>query len=62
MPKIKVDQNLCIGCGTCVSLCPGSFKMNGNGKSEPIEPPKDPEEKLKEAVDACPVGAISIKE
>jgi len=61
MPDVKVDQNLCIGCGSCVSLCPDSFKLNEEThKSEPINPPKDPEEKLKEAADACPVKAISI--
>jgi len=62
MAKIKVDQNLCIGCGTCVSLCPKSFKLNEQThKSEPIDPPGDPEEKIKEAVEACPVSAISIE-
>jgi ferredoxin len=61
MPKVKVDQNLCIGCGTCISLCPESFKMNDDHKSEPINPPGDPEDKLQEAVQSCPVGAISIE-
>lgn len=61
MPKIKVDENLCIGCGTCVSLCPQSFKMNERHKSEPIEPPGDPVEKIQEAVEACPAQAISLE-
>ena len=59
--KVKVDQNLCIGCGTCVSLCPKSFKLNDDHKAEPINPPGDPEEKLQEAAQSCPVGAISVE-
>ncbi|MCX6806680.1 MAG: ferredoxin [Candidatus Berkelbacteria bacterium] len=61
--KISVDENLCIGCGACVNTCPQSFKMNQEKhKSEPINPPGDPEEKIKEAKDNCPAGAIKIEE
>jgi len=61
MTKVKVDQNLCIGCGTCVSLCPKSFTLNKKThKSEPIEPAGDPEAKIKEAAESCPVSAISV--
>ena len=31
--KIKVDQNLCIGCGLCVSLCPMENISMKNGKA-----------------------------
>ena len=61
MKKITVDQNLCIGCGTCISICPKSFTLNEEThKSEPINPPQDSEEKLNEAAESCPVSAISI--
>ncbi|NCA94104.1 MAG: ferredoxin, partial [Sphingobacteriia bacterium] len=34
MPKAKVDENLCIGCGTCEAVCPGVFKIDPEkGKS-----------------------------
>lgn len=26
--KIKVDQNLCIGCGLCCGICDEVFRMN----------------------------------
>ncbi len=30
-----VDQNKCIGCGTCVAICPvGAIKFNDAGKAE----------------------------
>ena len=62
MPKkIKVDEEKCIGCGTCVAVAPKSFKLNDDGKSEPVEPPGDDESTLEEAVESCPVDAISLK-
>ena len=35
MSKPKVNQELCIGCGTCEALCPEMFKVE-NGKSQVI--------------------------
>lgn len=58
--KITVDKDLCIGCGTCVVLAPKTFKLGKDGKSEVIEPPGDKEEKIREAVDSCPVDALEL--
>jgi len=59
MARPVVDQEKCIGCGTCVALCPEVFDLNKEGKSYV----KNPEGKcnLKEVVEACPAGAISIE-
>jgi len=56
--KVKVDKNICIGCGTCVVIAPKSFKLGDDGKAEIVEPQEDSKEKIKEAVDSCPVSAI----
>jgi len=56
--KIDIDKDLCIGCGTCVSIAPKSFKLTDDGKVEVIEPQEDDEAKIKEAIDSCPVSAI----
>ena len=55
---IKVDQNTCIGCGACVSLCPKAFKLNEQGKSEPID--QSETDCAKKAAESCPVQAISV--
>jgi ferredoxin len=56
--KVKVDKNICIGCGTCVVIAPKSFKLGDDCKAEIVEPQEDNKEKIKEAVDSCPVSAI----
>lgn len=56
---IKVDKELCIGCGACVALCPDSFKLNNEGKSEAIS--QDNLECAKKAAESCPVQAISVE-
>ena len=32
--KAYVDQDTCIGCGLCASVCPEVFEMNDEGKAE----------------------------
>jgi len=63
--KVTVDQDTCIGDAICASLCPDVFEMNDEGKAQPIVEVIEDENLYncaKEAMEACPVGAISIEE
>lgn len=56
---IKVNEDLCIGCGACESMCPKVFKVE-DGKSKVIsENCENCGCESEEVVDACPVSAIS---
>lgn len=55
---IKVDQEICIGCGTCAGLCPETFQIREDGKAEAIS--QDSSDCAKNAAEACPVDAISV--
>lgn len=55
---LKVDKNKCLGCGTCVALCPKVFKIGNDGKAEVFNEKGDTEENIQTAIDSCPVGAI----
>jgi len=56
---ITVNQETCIGCGTCAALCPQTFKINDGGKSEVIN--QDDAECAKGAAASCPVQAITVE-
>ncbi|MDD3285427.1 MAG: ferredoxin [Patescibacteria group bacterium] len=55
---IKVDQEKCIGCGLCAGICPETFQMNAEGKSEPVS--QEVSNCAQNAGASCPVGAISL--
>jgi ferredoxin len=61
MQTVAVDKNKCLGCGTCVALVPELFKMGTDMKAEVIveKITSVSDEKIKEAVNACPSQAIS---
>ncbi len=76
--KIVHDREACIGCGACASVCPSSWEMNSDGKSDLINAKKN-EEGLEvlgsvnepltngfncnnEAAESCPVNCIHIYE
>lgn len=60
MKRVCVDQNKCIGCGACVAINPENFDFNDDGLSEVKD--ENPVDKTIEAVEACPVFAISIED
>jgi len=62
MTKIKLDQDKCIGCNTCPLMDPDHFEMDTTTYKAKIK--KQTEEitdTTKSAIEACPVGAITIE-
>ena len=59
--KVKIDADLCTACELCTTSVPEVFQM-GDEVAEVIvdEVPSDKEADTKEAVEDCPVDAISI--
>ncbi len=62
--KVKVVDNLCIGCGACAALVPDEFDINDNGIAYALNSKvKDNNKDLvKDAKENCPTGAISVEE
>lgn len=58
----KVDKEKCVGCGACIALCPTVFTMGNDGKSNVVKCDGASEDEIQQAVDACPVQAISWEE
>jgi ferredoxin len=58
-----VDQDLCTGCGLCPDTCPEVFELDGDKARVKVEiVPPQVEASCREAMDGCPVAAISIEE
>ncbi|MGE4554791.1 MAG: ferredoxin [Candidatus Paceibacterota bacterium] len=60
--KVFIDEELCVGCGMCASLCPEVFEIK-EGKShvkEGVSLEKN-ENCIEKAIENCPVEAISKK-
>lgn len=59
MEKVKLNEDMCIGCGMCVSEAPNNFtfdETHAKVTNEEVTP------EAKNAADFCPVGAITIEE
>lgn len=58
--KVKVDPDLCIACGACISLAPEVYDWDDDGKAQSIvdEVPDDMESEAREALESCPTEAI----
>lgn len=58
--RAHVDQDLCISCGLCISICDEVFHWNDDEKAEAIEEdvPAELEEDVREAIESCPTDAI----
>lgn len=56
--NLYVDEDVCIGCELCVNTVPGVFRMKADNVAEVHDPAGDSEDKIQEAIDACPVSCI----
>lgn len=69
MAKIKIEREKCIGCGSCVAVCPKYFEIIEDGKShiknsekkavEELEVPKV--ECAEQAAEICPAQCIHVE-
>ncbi|MCC8193331.1 MAG: ferredoxin [Deltaproteobacteria bacterium] len=57
MAELKVTED-CIGCESCVEICPAVFEMNDTTGHATVKDPSSTAPCADEAIDICPVQAI----
>lgn len=62
--KVRVDKDVCIGCGVCNATCPEVFDWDDDGKMTVVvdEVPAELEQTVEDAANDCPVQAIEVEE
>lgn len=61
--RVYIDEEECIGCQSCVEICPEVFKFDDEKeKALVIEPEGGPEDLVQDAIDTCPVECIHWQE
>ena len=60
--KVKIDADLCTGCGLCTDSVPDVFKM-GDDVAQVLKAavPANLEKAVKEAAEDCPAEAIIVE-
>ncbi len=56
---VKIDKEKCIGCGSCMSVCSDVFEIKDDMKAHVKTGADTKKPCVKEAIDICPVDAIS---
>ncbi|MGA2193387.1 MAG: ferredoxin [Nitrospirota bacterium] len=63
MAKVPVvDKTACTSCGLCTEIAPNTLRLDKDDLADVYNPAGDPEDVIQEAIDSCPVEAISWKE
>ena len=60
--RAEVSHDLCTGTGTCVQIAPKAFRFNDQRLSTFDETGAWSRVEVREAADACPMGAIRVIE
>lgn len=60
--KPWIDEEKCCGYGLCAEACPEVFEVSAEGMAHVLVDVVDAEliPRVKEAVEACPMGAVSF--
>jgi len=60
--NVRVDPDLCTGCGPCAEICPEVFEIQDDKSVVRVAVvPANLEDAVREAAEACPTEAIIVE-
>ena len=62
--RVIVDFDVCASTGSCMQVCPQVFEVRNDGYLYILqeEPPEELRDRVTQAADLCPTGAITIED
>ena len=61
--KVRVDADLCTGCGLCADICPEVLEIQDDISVVLVEEvPEEQADVVREAAEDCPVEAIIVED
>ena len=62
--KVVVDYDVCASTGACMQICPEVFEVRSDGYLYVLqeEPGSELDDKVRQAADLCPTGAITLED
>jgi ferredoxin len=61
--KVIVDYDVCASTGSCMQVCPEVFEVRSDGFLYVLqeEPPEELRDRVLQAEELCPTGAITVE-
>lgn len=59
---IVIDEDECVGCESCVELCPEAFEFDESAEKARVINPNAEDDCVEEAMESCPVDCIRWEE
>ncbi len=59
--KVRVNKDLCIGCGLCTTIAGDVFTIGDDGLAETLVSEVEDSTAVDEAAASCPVQAIEVE-
>ncbi len=61
--RVIVDYDVCASTGSCMQVCPEVFEVRSDGFLYVLqeEPPEELRDKVVQAEELCPTGAITVE-
>jgi ferredoxin len=58
--EVRIDRDLCVGFGDCITAAPDAFELDGDGVAVFLRPQTVSRGQLLAACASCPVDAITV--